>query len=346
MPRVEFDDGISIDFDTEPTPEDIEEAYESAKFGQGKPGNIPKSENILSRAVKAGGQALDWTPYSMLNKAKGVALEPIKNINRSLYGDTVGNMHNTVMDFATDPLTYIGGAGAVGGAKAAGKAGSKAIGKVFPYTSKEARVGFTKGVQKSLVGRRNALTRGFGRSLDKSEGIVDLSDILGEGPALNPELTKLTMKEAQDLKNAITSGIPESVKSGLRISPKHFSDRTIAGKIADRMKSADPGMASEIEKYGKHAENFKSAIAPIKGNKGSENIFGSNLVSQMFRGGGISDKSQVALQEFAPRLAKKVSKAKINENVFRGIRGATVGAALYNFVPNILRRAFLSEVSK
>ena len=56
--------------------------------------------------------------------------------------------------------------------------------------------------------------------------------------------------------------------------------------------------------------------------------------------------NKILEKEFAQKIAKKVSRAKLNENIFRGVRGAAVGATLYKLVPNVLKRAFLSEVSK
>ena len=308
---------------------------------------IPKSENVLQRAIKSinpnqvgyevaqGKGPLD-IGMGLGRMATGGKFSSGMNISSQAEGmRKEGAGDNWLLDIASDPTTYGGTGGALKGIGSGAK-------KLFPYISKEARVGFTKGVEKSLKSRRGALTRGFTHSLNKSKAKVDLSDILDEGS----EITEFTMKEAQDLKNAISQGIPDAVKSSIKIDPKHFGDRRIAGLISDRMKKADSEMASVIDKYGKHAENFKSAISPIKGARGSENIFGSNLVSQMFRGGGIPEKAQVALKEFAPKVAKKVSGAKLNENIFRGVRGAAVGATLYKLVPNVLKRAFLSEVSK
>jgi len=313
-----------------------------AKFG-----HIQKPENMLQRALKVGTEAFTPNRPDMAHPFQSAIQSTMGGLKRTpglgsymtghdiksdmaenLGGEGIGG---TMLDIVSDPELLMGPGVVKSGAK-----------KLFPYTSKESRVGFTKGVEKSLVKRRNALTRGYGKELNKSKGIVDISDIVDEGS----EITQLTMKEAQDLKNAISQGIPEAVKSGVRVDPKHFGSREIAGMISERMKKADPEFAKHIEKYGKHAENFKSAISPIKGAKGSENIFGSNLVSQMFRGGGIPEKAQVALKEFAPRTAKKVSSAKINENIFRGIRGTAVATALGQFIPSALKRAFLSEVSK
>ena len=125
MPRVEFEDGISIDFDQDPTPEDIDEAYESAKFGQGKPGNIPKSENILSRALKAGTSA--FTPrrpdishpfqssiestMGGLKRTPGIgpymqAHDVKSDITQELIGDS--GIPGTILDIATDPETFMG----------------------------------------------------------------------------------------------------------------------------------------------------------------------------------------------------------------------------------------------
>ena len=314
----------------------MDSASQDEVMGQieSKFGHIQKPESILQRAIQSGGRELEKGIGFLQGKPSfGGQAEDMRQ--RGLEG-----IQNPFLrfgaDVVTDPTTYAGGGTALA------KGSKKLVGKVFPFISKESRVGFTKGVEKSLVSRRNALTRGFGRSLDKSKAKVDLGGIMDEGS----EITEFTMKEAQDLKNAITMGVPEAVKKGVRIDPKHFGSREIAGMISDRMKKADPEMALSIEKYGKHAENFKSAISPIKGAKGSENIFGSNLVSQMFRGGGIPEKAQVGMQEFAPRIAKKVSGAKINENIFRGLRGTAISTAVLPLIPNILKRAFVSEVSK
>jgi len=303
---------------------------------ESKFGHIQKPENFLQRALNATSTSMS-SGIGMANP-----LAPMMTMRKMNEEMVDKNVQDPLLNFGTkmaiDPLSYGGPGVAKTGAKGVGNVAKK----VFPYTSKESRVGFTKGVEKSLKSRRGALTRGYTHSLNKSKAKVDLSDILDEGS----EITEFTMKEAQDLKNAISQGIPDAVKSGVKIDPKHFGDRRIAGLITERMKKADSEMAGVIDKYGKHAENFKSAIAPVKGIKGSENIFGSNLVSQMFRGGGMSEKSQVAMKEFAPKVAKKVSGAKLNENIFRGVRGTAVGGALYKIVPNVLKRAFLSEVSK
>lgn len=305
-------------------------------------GTVPKTESFLERAMgiagRAGSSAFKEATQGRFSQAPGMqgymAGEAAKG---SIMHDIAGE-NNPVGEFglnvASDPVTYAG----IGASKNI----PGVFKKVFPYTSAESRVGFTKGIENSLVKRRGALTRGYGSALNKSKGIVDISDIVDEGS----EITKLTMKEAQDLKNAISNGIPEAVKKGLKIDPKHFFDRNVAGRITEAMKKADPEMAQTIEKYGKHAENFKSAIAPIKSAKGPENIFGSNLISQMFGSGGkIPEKAMVGMKEFAPNVAKKVGDAKVNENIFRTLRGATIGSAAYKFVPSVLKRAFLSEVS-
>lgn len=312
--------------------EEIEGQDTTDYFSEEIEKKIPKTENVLSRAIRVGGQKLEEGVGFLQGKpAWGSQAEDMRQ--RGIEGLGIENpVGRFAVDVATDPTTYVGGGAAI----------SKGAKSLFPFITKNARVGFTKGVEKSLVKRRGALTRGFGASLKKSKAKVDLSDIMEDGS----EITEFTMKEAQDLKNAISMGIPDAVKSGVRIDPKHFGNREIAGMISERMKKADPQMARHIEKYGEHAENFKSAISPIKGGRGSENIFGSNLVSQMFRGGGIPEKSQVAMKAFAPKVAKKVSKAKISQNVFKGLRGTAIGATLYNLVPSALKRAFLSEVSK
>jgi hypothetical protein len=319
-------------------------------------GKIPKTESFLEKALKidpaqvgyevAGGLSPLHLGMGLGARATGQPFSSGLGIAAQAEGQRKQAIENSSMNpfqkFATgivsDPMTYVGMGEAGGAVKGAGGA----IKKVFPYTSAESRVGFTKGVESSLIKRRGALTRGYGSALDKSKGVVDISDIVDEGS----EITTLTMKEAQDLKNAISQGIPDAVKKGLRIDPKHFFNRSTAGKITDAMKKADPDMATTIEKYGKHAENFKSAIAPVKSIKGPENIFGSNLIKQMFGAGGtIPEKSMVGMQEFAPKVAEKVKGAKINENIFRTIRGATIGGLGYKFVPSVLKRAFLSEVS-
>ena len=305
--------------------------------------SLERPENILQRAVKSirpqeiayemtGGTAPGDLGMSLGSQMFGGP----SMMNNAAQAENLrerGTGDNALLDIATDPMTYVGGGGAA-------KAGAKGFKKIFPFMSKESRVNFTKGTQKALVKRRGALTRGYGADLKKSKATVDLSHIMDEGS----EITQFTMKEAQDLKNAIASGIPEAVKQGVKISPRHFQSRELAGMITDAMKKADPQFAGTIEKYGKHAENFKSAIAPIKGQRGTENIFGSNIPKQLLGAGEkIPEKSQVALQEFAPRIAKKVQGAKVNQNIFRGIKGAALTTVAAKFVPNILKRALLSK---
>ena len=305
-------------------------------------------ETIFSRAIKSispqqigyevmGGTAPSDIGMGLGKMAIGGNFSEGLNIGSQAEGmRKKGAGDNFAADIVSDPMTWVGAGGAAKGVASLGK-------KAFPFISKESRVGFTKGVEKSLVNRRAALTRGFGSKLNKSKATVDISDIVDEGS----EITKLTMKEAQDLKNAIQQGIPDAVKKGLKIDPKHFFSREIAGKIGDAMKKADPAMAETIEKYGKYAENFKDAIAPIKSSRGPENIFGSSLVKQLVgAGGSIPEKAQVALKEFAPRVADKVHGAKINENIFRGVRGTTAAYAASKFVPNFLKRALFSKATE
>lgn len=292
----------------------IKQAAQQSFMPSGNP--LTDSMNSTMNAISPG--------YNFMHKFK------TNTINEQMPDNPIGA---GIVDMATDPETWLGG-------KAVGEKAVSGVGKIFPYTSKEARVGFTKGVESSLINRRNALTRGYRSSLNKSKGMVDLSHIVDPGS----DITQFTMKEAQDLKNAISQGIPEAVKKGVKIDPRHFQNREIAGMISDAMKKADPEIASAMEKYGQHAENFKSAIAPIKGAKGTENIFGSNLIKQMFgSGGSIPEKAQVALQEFAPRTAKEVHGAKVNQNIFRGLRGTAIGGAVNKFVPSIFKRALLSK---
>lgn len=346
LPKQVIDD-LMNDKDFMSLPEDEQDAYIDRIAS--KYGTTPKSENVLQRALQSvqnvynpqGGFSNPMIQaMSQSNPAMG-GYNMMHDFKSGLIKDVMPNhpVGQFVTDLATDPETYVGGEAA----KATGQGIKGAFGKIFPYTSKEARVGFTKGVENKLINRRSALTRGYGSDLAKSKGIVDLSHIMDPGS----EITKFTMKEAQDLKNAIYNGVPEAVKKGVRVDPKHFQSREISGIISDAMKKADPSMATTMEKYGKHAENFKSSIAPIKGAKGTENIFGSNLLKQMVgAGGSIPEKSQVAMQEFAPRVAKQVHGARVNENIFRGLRGATVGAALTSVVPNIVKRAFLSKTTE
>lgn len=312
---------------------------------------MPHPENILQRVARkiseispqqAGYEIIGGTGPLDLGQGLGMMAtgNPFsKGLNKTAQAEGIrktGAGGNIALDILSDPMTY--GGLAEGGSMA--KSGAK---KIFPYTSKESRVAFTNKVEKSLIKRRGALTRGFGSELNKSKAIVDLSDILDEGS----EITTFTMKEAQDLKNAISSGIPDAVKKGVRIDPKHFGSREIAGKISQAMKKADPNMAKTIEKYGQHAENFKDAIGPIKSSRGPENVFGSSLLKQAFGvGGSIPEKSQVAMQEFAPRVSKSVKGAKTNENIFRALRGGAISGAAYKFVPDVLKRTFIQEVSK
>ena len=313
---------------------------------------IPKTENVLQRAVNAfSPQQIGYQAASgqlpMLGASAGSAMMGgPKEVGLSAAGQGEGIRQRGLegiknpfgrfaLDVATDPMTYAGGSEAMVGA-------ARGLKKVFPYTNKEAKVGFTKGIEKSLVKRRNALTRGYGRKLERSKATVDLSDIVEPGS----DFTHFTMKEAQDLKNAISSGIPDAVKKGVKINPKHFANRETAGMITDAMKKADPGFAETIGKYGEHAENFKEAISPIASSRGSENIFGKNLIKQMFGDAGMTEKQSVALKQFAPRVAKKVRGAKINENVFRGLRATAIGGLAQKFIPGVLKRAVLSKITE
>ena len=315
-------------------------------------GAIPKTENVLQRAVNTfSPQQIGYQAASgqlpMLGASVGSAMTGgPKEVGLSAAGQGEGIRQRGLegiknpfgrfaLDVATDPMTYVGGGEAIGGI-------GKGLKKVFPYTNKEARVGFTRGVEKSLVKRRNALTRGYSRKLEGSKATVDLSDIVEPGS----DFTHFTMKEAQDIKNAITTGIPDAVKKGVKINPKHFASRETAGMISDAMKKADPEFADTMRKFGEHSENFKEAISPIASAGGSEKVFGKNLMMQMFGHGGLTDKEAVALQQFAPKVAKRVRGAKKNENAFRWLRVGAIGGAAQKFIPDIFKRAVLSKVSE
>ena len=316
---------------------------------------IAKTEGFLSRALK--GATKEYLPQdtsrqqtnpflTALDTAKRAVEPPGWRAMESVKNEALEGIENPVGRFALDVATSPESLGGIGVGKAAVKGGAGAMKKVFPYTSKESRVTFTKGVEKSLKSRRTALTRGYGAALDKSYASVDLGDI-EKGLGL-PEIKGThSLREAQELKNSLTTMIPEAIKNGTKISPKYLNEKEVAAEITRRMIKAEPKLAPVIEKYGKHAENFKKAISPIKSSRGSENIFGSNLIKQMFgSGGNISEGAQVAMQEFAPKVAKKVKGAKINENIFRALRGGTITAAASNFIPGFLKRALLSEATK
>jgi hypothetical protein len=246
-----------------------------------------------------------------------------------------------LLDMVSDPEALLG--------PKVVQSGAKAISKKFPYRSAESRVDFTKNVEKKLLNRRRALGKSYGKSLEKSWGQVDLRDIEIELGLPEPKGI-YTMKEAQDLRNSLSTIIPENIKSGKKISPKYLDERTLSKEIGDRMRKADPSMTPVMEKFGKHAENFKEAISPIQSSRGPENVFGGNILQQMSGAGGkLGDRASVALKRFAPRISKEVEKAKFNEDTYRKIKGAVVigglSAAASPFIPGFIKRALYSKAS-
>jgi len=58
MAKVKFDDGTVINFQGNPSPDDISDAYENAKSLKGTPGNIGSSEGLLKKAMGIGREVL------------------------------------------------------------------------------------------------------------------------------------------------------------------------------------------------------------------------------------------------------------------------------------------------
>ena len=246
MPRIDFEDGIVVDFDegTNPTPEDIEDAYEFAKSGQGKHGNIPKFGNVLTNAITAGGRELE----------KGVGF---------LQGKP-----SIVADIATDPTTYVGGGvslfkGLKSVPKAIGrKFGSQGFGKSILKIQKSnptGRIDYYTPMMKHID------DPSVSKVLEKSDAVKRFGgDIVEEGGATRNRLSELTLEESQNFLNSIKDEVRQAVKVG-NIKPKELGLSRFISDLSQAQTKMFPKFSKTKRNYGifkNVGKGIKAAIRP------------------------------------------------------------------------------------
>lgn len=317
----------------------------------GKP--VEKTENVFKRALSAVAKPIissttemasgiaNRNPMQFLGGfSKGGAAaayeglsagkhELLSSANKAMFGDNFASSALTFGgDVASDPLTWTGGKLAVQGAK-------KVSGSLFK--GEGAKEAFRDRLFKIMQGKFKRETAIYGRKLDESLARVDLSDIVEDG-------ANKTLREAQEIKNAITEGIPEAVKSGVKISSKYVDSGSLAKTITDRMKAADKTLAPVMERYGQKANDFRQAIGQFKpSTAGSEHIYGSPTIigfKSPFLGGS---GAREATKRFAPKVFNAAKKERRGENMRRLGQAALVGVpasyAASKLVPSIFKQA-------
>lgn len=326
-------------------------------------GVIPKAENILSKALRHTAPSMT-SGIGMANP-----LAPMMTARSAKEGIVDKNVKNPIMaglvNFATDPLTYGGGAPV---ARKVGKVASEAggVAKQIPNVLTRGRRVKTVGKFKSALDnqRWSTMTDEFGGKLDEfmsanPDKTIDLRPAIEEAAQraqFNPEVNrlitndpilrilvnqpnraaKLTLREAQQIKANMLSKMPEGVKSGAKRSPSWREAKMFEQGIGRAISEAFPDMAPVYEKYAKGAEQYKKFSPAFRSKQAVEQTIGSNSFnpfsflhpSPSNMGGEVS---QEALKEFAPNVAREISQTrKANVLVGAGKKALTgvAGVAL------------------
>ena len=187
---------------------------------------IPKSENILERAVKVGAEPYLFgqeQPSNLLMRGISSTMQGLKRtpgLGPYMQAHDIKSelIENPLLDIATDPETYLGGAAAVKGVRNIPKSfrkqfGSEGFGKKINKLQSAAsnkRVDYSSTIQnaiddpvvKKVIDKSGILEKYGGRSLTEEGGLSD-------------NLSKLTLQESQDIVNALKSGVRQGIKEGI-----------------------------------------------------------------------------------------------------------------------------------
>lgn len=309
---------------------------------------IPKSETFMQKALKG---TLRGTS-TMINSAPGMGpLNVVRDLRSDMLESQIENpFTRTVVDIASDPFTYGGGAL---GVKPAAKLASP-FGKVI---TKGRRVETVEKIGKQLQKKRwSTLPRWFGRKIDQFSSqnptaTIDMSDTLKDisiRASTDPKLASvikhpiiedlmgdmtkarnMTLAEVQDLKNIVTETVPEAVKSGVKGLRKFRQTNAFTDIINRKIGETFPEMRQVAKTYGEKAEQFKDFIPAFRGAKKVEKTVGKQGVftyfgSPDYLGGEAAQKS---LSKFSPRASKEIGSARRANQILNAAKIGSVGYA-------------------
>ena len=340
----------------------------------GKPGS---SEGFLQRAMGIGKRAVQsaitpqpsqFDPQHPFLSAIGAttgfenapglgALQSGERARGSIIEDAVGpGLGSTVVNIATDPLTWAGGGLAGKGTiRAIGKTNTgKAIGNVI---TKQGRLQYFDKVEKAVYSARGKASDRFitdlekiassnpGKSVDVSNfsnKAIELSNsdpmvksIIDESPEVMDILTnptgKISLIQAQKALNSMRSKISKGVLGGSGKRSSHVPVMDLIDDLSLSMSEGFPEIARPRKEYGDVVNSFRTIRSKVKGDAASKNLFADynpiNPRGKEFMGGERSEEAFKTLLKEDPRLfkeAKLTRKVKVGKDVIVG--GGLLGA--------------------
>ena len=212
-------------------------------------GNIPKTENIFSKALK------HTTPSMTSGLGMANPLAPMMTM-RGLNEQSIDrNVKNPILNFGakmvSDPFTYGGGFSVgrkVGGVAENLRHPSRVFGKKMAEAqakSPSSRLNFFDIINQSP---EDAITK---KALDKS-GVFERFG----GSRTTPEATiqenmaNLTLEEGQDFQNMIKAGMRQSLKEGTSVKSTEIALKRLLGKMAKEENKVFPSMRKAKSSYG------------------------------------------------------------------------------------------------
>ena len=335
---------------------------------------IPKSQNVLQRALKVGGGIAKDIGTSMLPPKVQPGFMGGLSTGLESVSSPIEKMGTVVSDASAraqfpdegvnQELAKLGyglGAGVIsggfGGRKAIASLASKGLQPFKNVATKARRVETVSNIGKQLSKKRwSTLPRWFERQINKfssanPDETIDISRVIKDAtiasvddPKLasimrhpvmrelseNPDKAKyMTLKEVQALKNIATESVPESIKSGVKGSPKFRGTNSFTKLINQKITDSFPEMKEVARKYGEKAEQFKEFAPAFRGAKKVEKTLGKQGIFTYFGSpdylGG--ESAQSAIKAFSPRLAKGIGTARRANQILNATKIGGVGYA-------------------
>ena len=322
---------------------------------------IPKSQNVLQRALKTGATTastmLGSNPAFSSMMPGTVEHEARAMKSKAIGGITKNPLLGFGLDIATDPLTYAGGVQT----KAIGGPVVKSAGKFLKEAPRNVRLRSELGksgriqntLQQALEKRRYNIGKKFGGTLSRltdanPEKAVDgVSDVLGNY-ASNPELSKVLerlpssksiLNRGQSLSSMIEGKPIEgtNVKEVQRLineleevfpfkkpgetSVFDLDGRRLISELRDLQASAFPEMKGARAAFRKGAEAYKT----VKGKLASKTPEG-----EIRRGFGSKGRIKEAAREALPPQANRlIKRIHTGENIVKAGKAGAIAAPVF-----------------
>lgn len=350
MARVKYDDGTVINFEGNPSQDDISDAYEQAKHIKGTPGNIPKSEGFLQKALKpVQAFASSLTPQASIPQEgdnplmAGInAIRPTGTMNMSMYrGAQAGKSEvanqiepnnpfmATALDMASDPETYVGFGAAKKGVGALSK--SPLIKNMKRMGSSSEALKFSDELEGAVEKSGSSLSKRMGGGIEAVQevrpGTVSFNSVMPKSDAKVRKLLarsedlqqydfdNLSLQDSQDVINSLKANLRQSLLTGDVVKSDERGILELISNLRKKQLETFPEFKYVLQNYGEGIEAYEDVAGQIP------RLLESSGMNRIQRA-----SIEKSFKKAAPEAFKKY---KGYQNTKKTIKGAGVATGMY-----------------